>query len=420
MENADSIEKVFGVDFAVCTLETLAARAARHGGGQARLTRSGAMLQLAVRREKTAPELSGRPAADLHQIAESFLLALATEPVLARGGERIVPSLSLTVAPSGSAPCTGEAPSVHTLPGPSVHVRAPEPPAPPSDPVLRMRYVRDMAVAGEVHAAIADARIALMWRPVAGGEDARAIWYHEAEPCLIGTGGVALPASEFRPALERAGLTRLFDRHVLARTLDRLESSPGLRLGCTISAQSAMIDGWWHTPLARLAQQRDLAARLVVAISDLAECPPVHTMLAFVRHLRELGCTIALEGFGRTSDSFAQARALRPDIVKIEGAYLTSTLGGTNSRAVARLATAVELARSVAPAVVVQGVNNDREFEVAQSVGADWFKGDRLGSASFTLRTSGSRGGPADAAQALLHALSTRRAACDGSRFDVA
>ncbi len=62
-----------------------------------------------------------------------------------------------------------------------------------------------------------------------------------------------------------------------------LFANPTARVGCNISALSAVDDAWWTPVLDRLAATPELASRLVIEITETAPRGDIDPILGFVR-----------------------------------------------------------------------------------------------------------------------------------------
>ncbi|BAK66828.1 conserved hypothetical protein [Sphingobium sp. SYK-6] len=251
-------------------------------------------------------------------------------------------------------------------------------------------YRRDMAVAVEVLAAMADGRVDLSWQPVLSMQSQGEVLYHEALARLTAATGEARSPGDFFPALERLGLVRAFDRHVMGLALDEMENFPGARLGINISAQSARIDGWWSSMFDRLRAAPDVAGRLVVEITETAALAgEAH---AFVARLRRLGCRVALDDFGVGHSSIRNAMALSPDIIKIDAFFLRRVTLSAHGEAM--LEHILGLAAHMAPIVIVEGVETEEQSEIAERLqsryatplNACWQQGYHVGLPSLWRR----------------------------------
>lgn len=181
--------------------------------------------------------------------------------------------------------------------------------------------------------------------------------------------------------------------------IERLLEDEHLRLGCNISAQSAIVDPFWSATLAQLRDAPAVAARLVIEITESATPPSTEAAIEFVLCLRELGCRVAVDDFGAGLGTLEFIRQSLPDMVKIDQGYLQRARSEPNS--VQTLKHLVQLCKTLAPCVIIEGIESEADRALATACGGEWGQGylfgrprlDRLG-APCRLRGGGQgRGG---------------------------
>lgn len=177
-------------------------------------------------------------------------------------------------------------------------------------------------------------------------------------------------------ALEHLGLARELGAHVLTKVLDQLEADSSIFFGANISARSAILDHWWLEIERRLKGRPDLARRLIIEITETVGISPVHAV-AFVDHMRGLGCRIALDDFGTGFASIRELLALPLDIVKIPSFFVRQA--PMSKRGEKIFMHIIGLARALTPLVVVEGVETDDQCKLTESAGAPWLQGYRSG-----------------------------------------
>lgn len=243
------------------------------------------------------------------------------------------------------------------------------------------QFREDMAVAAAVQAAIEAGQLHLFMQPVVILPDSVS---HDASPlygeCLsrifTGEGAVAYP-DIFIPALERLGLTRYFDRHVVLRTIDLLRTQPELSLGCNVSPLSAVADEWWTQILATLASEPSLANRLVIELSQSALSGQGGQAMTFIKSMRQLGCRIAIDGFGVGYAAADFIRTSDVDIVKVDRRFVKYRTERADEIPI--LTHLVALAQSLAPEIVIEGIEEQDDLACAARAGAKWAQGYFLG-----------------------------------------
>ena len=238
------------------------------------------------------------------------------------------------------------------------------------------RYRKHMAAVAFVAESIRERSLAIAWQPVRRGDGV--VFYREAHVSFFDGDGTACSADALIPSLEAAGQVRTLDAHVVGLVLDRLKIDPDIVLGCRISAQSAVADGWWEPVFERLRQDRNAASRLVIELAETAEFPNISLAVDFVDRLRRFGCQIAIGHFGAGHSNLRNGLALRPDIIKIDALYLTLAVNRAQQQGAA-FAPLVKLARSMANEVVISGVDDPAAFRTASASEATLFQGRHLG-----------------------------------------
>ncbi|MCE1113675.1 MULTISPECIES: EAL domain-containing protein [Pseudomonas] len=228
-----------------------------------------------------------------------------------------------------------------------------------------------------VYRELALRRFALAMQPVVDGRDPARVLYHE---CLLRHEG---PALGFNPiaVLERRQAMGLLDRSVLACVIATLEQHPQLHLGCNLSAQSACADPAWECLWARLRRRPDVAARLVLEITESAAPGDPAQTLAFIASMQALGCRVAIDDFGAGFASLAFVRQAQPDVLKVDRGYLhRARQSDTDAQVFDHL---VGLCNALATCVVVEGVEDGADQQRVLRAGATWQQGFHFGRPSL-------------------------------------
>lgn len=237
------------------------------------------------------------------------------------------------------------------------------------------QYQSDIVDASELFELLSNDRLTLAWQPIRSAVNDRDVLYHEALSRRIG--GECDELGQRIPAAERLGLCQAFDRYVVERVIARLRADPAAVLGVNISAQSAVLLGWWNAIVAELRERPDLAQRLVIEITETAELPPLSLAVAFAETMRKLGCRIALDDFGAGHSSLRTMLALQPEIVKIDGFFIQSA--GLSPAAEDLFGHLVGLARALGAVVVVEGIETAEQADLALFHGVQWHQGRHPG-----------------------------------------
>ncbi|QRI63766.1 EAL domain-containing protein [Shinella sp. PSBB067] len=234
------------------------------------------------------------------------------------------------------------------------------------------RYRLDMSVAALAYNAVEAGSIAFVEQPVVAA-DARNSLYRECLVRLAGDDGHAIMPGAYLPVLERLGLVRAFDRHIVFRILQRLRWQRDAVLGCNISALSATNDLWWNSIMAELVLEPELASRLVIEITETAPLPDLDQAVHFISSLRALGVRVALDDFGAGFSTIDFARRAKADVIKIDASYIRRSHDGESAAQL--LESLVAFAHNLVSDLVVEGIESAADFTAARATGANWFQG---------------------------------------------
>jgi len=175
-----------------------------------------------------------------------------------------------------------------------------------------------------------EAGLRLLREPICRPDRSGEVLYRECLARLYVQGQVRLPDS-FLPQLEAAGLMRWFDRLVMERVIDALRADGDAVLGCNVSGVSAVDDAWWEPVYARLEREPQVAARLVIEITESAPLDPIAGR-SFVFRLQRLGCRVAVDDFGKGYGVYTAMAIAHPDIVKLDRTLLLAAHPPMHSR----------------------------------------------------------------------------------------
>jgi len=259
-------------------------------------------------------------------------------------------------------------------------------------------YSSEMAAAGALLGVIGANAAHLAWQPVRHADDRFGVLYEECVIHVLDHDGFMPCLNDQVLAVERIGASPALDCYTVSRAIDELRVFSDACLGVSISSLSASLGFWWTEVFARLADDRAIANRLFIEIKATAPFPPFGNVVAFVDHMRRLGCKIILGDFGVGFSSIRSIIALRPDAIKIDPFFLHRASRSEKDREV--FFSLTRLATTLTTGVIVMGVDTAEQAAMAREAGALWQQGRYHGSARFSRRW---------AAQSPDHARSTHR-----------
>ena len=236
----------------------------------------------------------------------------------------------------------------------------------------RQSYRASMDVGEEVKAALKEQRLCFAYQPLVSAQTEEVIFY-ESLLRMRTRDGKLIPAGAFVADVEQLGLMRTIDRRVLEMALDDLERYPSVTLAINISGLTAADRSWLRALIARLKGRPQLAARLIVEITETAALHDVEESARFVTAVRDLGCRVAIDDFGAGYTTFRHLKSLTVDIVKIDGSFVRNITESKENQLFLR--NLLDLAQTYGLSTVAEFVETAEDAAYLAQEGVDLLQG---------------------------------------------
>ncbi len=105
------------------------------------------------------------------------------------------------------------------------------------------------------------------------------------------------------------------------------------------------------------------------------DCDDEKNMLSIINVLRKEGVHFAVDDYGCGASLEPRVRAMTPDVIKMDKQLVLDFIQGNKTP----LLDAVTLAKEVSAKVLIEGIEDEKTYEAAQSVNADLLQGYYLG-----------------------------------------
>src|SRR5260370_14523073 len=185
--------------------------------------------------------------------------------------------------------------------------------------------------------------------------------------------GRIVTAGEFVPVLEQLGFILLIDRYVLDKALAEVAAHAEVRLGFNISGLAAADRPWLRALTAQLRNKPEIAARVVIEITETAALYDIEESARFVSELRHTGCRVALDDFGAGHTSLRHLPCLAVDTVKIDGSFISNLAASPDSQVF--LPHLLRLPNGFGPTTVADGVETPEAAPILQREGTGFLQG---------------------------------------------
>jgi EAL domain-containing protein (putative c-di-GMP-specific phosphodiesterase class I) len=246
-----------------------------------------------------------------------------------------------------------------------------------------VRRYTDIALVGTVRAALLDQRFRLEAQPVVPLNGGSARPKFELLLRMNDEAGTSVPPDKFLSAAERYQLAPAIDRWVLQRVIAMLQphavalEQMQACFAVNISGQSL---GDADFALFMESALRECALPLSLLSFEVTETAAVANIVraeALIRRLRDFGCAVALDDFGRGLSSLTYLRTLPVTHLKIDGSFVRDVLGDERSQAM--LSAIVQLAKAMKLETVAECVESDAIRQAVRSLGVGFGQGFSIG-----------------------------------------
>lgn len=158
-----------------------------------------------------------------------------------------------------------------------------------------------------------------------------------------------LPPGEFLPVFEHYRLMPDLDRWVVRKVVQHIAAGSLVpRFAINVSSQTLEDPGFAKSVALELVTLAVPGTSLLFEIGESDTISRLESTLRFVTSVRAVGCGVIVSGFGRRSASFQGLKALRPDVVKIDGVITRKLLATPSSepklRAILRVSEVMKFA----------------------------------------------------------------------------
>ena len=230
----------------------------------------------------------------------------------------------------------------------------------------------NIALSQQLIGALSDQRLRLAYQPIVDIRTREAV-FHEALLRLVQPDGTIVSAGHVVPLAERLGLSRLFDLAVLEEVLQTLALHPDAHLSLNVSPETAAGPDWLTKFAQTLGQRPDLGKRLIVEITETSAIRSLDETAYFISTIHDLGARLAIDDFGAGFTSFRNLRALKVDIVKIDGSFIATLPKSRDDQIFVRRL--VELAHDLGIETVAEWVQDEETAEMLAGWGVSRIQG---------------------------------------------
>ena len=235
---------------------------------------------------------------------------------------------------------------------------------------------RNVEVAETIQRGLAEDRFVLAYQPIASAVD-RTIISYEALSRLVLPSEEIVSGGPYVEAAEKLGFIRRLDMRALTLVMADLQSSPSLRLSVNVSPETLADPAWLSMLVAGARRDGDALRRLTIEITETAALSRLDDLRHMVATVRDIGCRIAIDDFGSGHTSLRMLRDIKPDWLKIDGAFIRDI--GHDADAVVFVKALTTLAGHFGIRTVAEFVQDEASAALLAELGITAFQGKLIG-----------------------------------------
>ncbi len=205
--------------------------------------------------------------------------------------------------------------------------------------------------------------------------------HHEVLLRLKMDDGQIVGPDMFITAAVRFGLMAEIDawmiEHALEAHVQYRENDPGLRLAINLSANAFETEDLAGYVAAQLRKRDITPDRIVFEITENLAVRHLSHVERQVAALREMGCEVALDDFGKGYSSLGYIQQLSFDYIKIDGSFIKNLVKNPVDQKMVRLI--AEIGREAGMKTIAEYVQSGPAFSLLAELGVDYAQGFYVG-----------------------------------------
>jgi len=222
---------------------------------------------------------------------------------------------------------------------------------------------------------VSQSKVILHTQPVVKAHEASHIIHNEVLVRIPDQNNELLSAGIFMPMVEeQLEIARELDRSVLNTVmeyLNQVENAAPIAINLSLaSLQDSEFVDWMFGALKRIPGS---ASRIQFEVPEFWAVRELQQVRDFAARLREHGFGFGLDHFGRGFSAFGYLQSLRPDYVKIDGAYTKNIFEDHDNQFFIR--TLCSVAHSLDIMAIAEAVEYHEQWEMLKSLNVDGIQG---------------------------------------------
>jgi len=236
--------------------------------------------------------------------------------------------------------------------------------------------------ASEIRSALDENRFTLDIQPITHVVDGvMTIHHHEVLVRMLSRNGERVPPNVFIPAAERYELMYAVDCWVIRNALEsfnRLDELSSIsKIAINLSGNSLNQPALVGSVKEQINLHRFDPKKICFEVTETAFVSNLEVAQNFVREIRELGCTLALDDFGSGLSSFAYLKHFTVDYLKIDGSFVKNMITDPSDRAM--VSAINDVGHALGIQTIAEFVESEEHIDMLRHMGVDFLQGYGVG-----------------------------------------
>ncbi|WP_435655852.1 EAL domain-containing protein [Brucella pituitosa] len=199
------------------------------------------------------------------------------------------------------------------------------------------------------------------------------ILYGDVLPVIQNTSSQLIPVEDVKSFLELTGKCPILDLKVIERIFEELKNDRLAVLGYNISSDCLVETAPWQKLYRYLIENEPYIDRLFLEVSETRPLGNAFGLKRKIHQLRRMGARIGIENFGSGYITPLRLLDLDIDLIKIDPSFVRN-----HFQKVASLESIIKFAASIAPIVVVNGIETEQQYSLIKELKASHGQGSYL------------------------------------------
>lgn len=195
---------------------------------------------------------------------------------------------------------------------------------------------------------------------------------------MLGEDNEVIPPNAFLPAAERFNLVHLIDRWVINKVCAHLQRYP-LKVNnidvchINISGKSFDHEDFIHFTIQTIKQYNIPASSLCFEITETAAVSNIAVVREFMKKLKAMGSSFALDDFGAGLSSFAYLKQFPVKYLKIDGAFVRNMANDDTDKAMVNAIS--NIGKTLGKIIVAEFVEDEKALAYLKEMGVEFAQG---------------------------------------------